>query len=478
MVRFHNLFYLIILCGCTVGPKYRQPETEIPCEWHSKPTEGMRIDQPIDNFLWWDSLNDPILNSLIQRTAQGNLDLRIAASRILEARTIGKAKTGDLYPHIDASLSAGHAYNKNSILDSVLKHAIPDDCKKSNKLNTNFFEIGFDVNWEIDLFGMTAHEIKAQAAQIESSQENFYHMWVTLSAEVAKTYIELRGFQQKLALINQNIEAQRDFIRLTKGLLKSGFINIIDLLQAQEVLSSLIAQRPLIELSIDISIHRLSVLIGLCPCELFEELTEPIGLPCLPDEKPIGLPSELLRRRPDIRRAERDLATATEKIGSAVAALFPRLSLNGFIGDINSHLPSLFQSGSNTWFASPQLLAPIFNSRLLLQDVKYNEIKTCQALLEYEKTVLQALEEAENAIASFGSEWDRTQYLIESKNSIHEAYALTLNLYEKGMKNYLDVLIINRSRLATEEACIQSQVNLILRFISLYKALGGEWVCN
>jgi multidrug efflux system outer membrane protein len=466
------LFFM--LAGCTVGPVYKTPEVETPCEWHGGRSKGMNSDSP-DSFLWWERLGDPVLNSLIQRTAAANLDLRIAATRILEARAIGKGKSAQLYPHIDGSICSGQVYNKESLLQGILKNATPQGHGKSNTLNTSFFEIGFDADWEIDLFGMTDHEIKAQKAESEASQENFGYIWVTLSAETARNYIELRGFQQKLTLVNLKIESLRNSLQLTKNLWEEGFVSLIELRRAEEELSTFSTQRPPIELAIDKSIHRLSVLLGSVPGTLFEELGDLGPLPCLPDQTPVGLPSELLRRRPDIRRAERELAAATEKVGSAVAALFPRLSLRAFVGDIGTWLPSLFHSGSNTWFASPQLLLPIFNSRMLLQDVDYNEIKTRSALYEYQKTVLNAFEEAENAIGSFQSDQERNQHLARSKNSIGEAYSLTLNLYENGMKNYLEVLLVNQSRLSAEEAYLQSQVELLLQYISLYKALGGGW---
>lgn len=470
MTRSGFLILLLnfVLLGCTVGPKYEPPSMEIPCEWHSPASEGMQIEPQDDCFLWWESLNDPILNSLIERASCQNLDLHIAATRILEARLEEKGGQASLYPHLDASAAYGHVqYNQktlNKILGDCCRH------KGSESKNLNFFEFGFDAEWELDLFGMRAHEIKALKAKIESSRESFCQLWVTLSAEVAKNYIELRSLQLRLAVLNKNINVQKDNLSLTESLIQGGFAGTIDQKQAEAQLSQLVAQEPQIKLSIDKAIHRLSILLGYPPGELFSELYEPCVLPSLPCQKPIGIPSELLRRRPDIRKAERDLAAATEQVGVAVAALFPRLSLTGFIGDLGT-----MSSNGFTWFASPQLLLPIFNSKLLKQDVEFNKIKTRQAYYEYQKIVLEALEEAENAIASFHYELERNHQLGQAWKANQETYELTFQLYEKGFKNYVDVLDINRSLLAAEEAYLQSQSELLYHYVALYKALGGGW---
>lgn len=471
------ILFLILLFGCTVGPKYEPPVACIPDEWHAPTSEGMCRHESPDSVLWWESLNDPILNSLIQRAAQQNLDLFIASIRILEARAIQKAGSSDLYPHIDASAAGGHFYySKDALINGLMRTAIPKDELKHNvKRNVNFFEVGFDAEWEIDLFGHTAHEINALKAQMQATEENLADIWVTLSAEIAKNYIELRGLQERLIILNKNMESQIETRSLTQELVDIGYASTIDFKQTEQQLSLLAAEKPLLELGIDKIIHRLSILLAESPESLFCELKEIRQLPVIPFDKPIGIPSELLRRRPDIRRAERGLAAATERVGSAVAALFPRFSLRGFIGDISTKGAHLFNPASTTWIAFPQLLMPVFNSKLLKQDVELNKMKVKEAFYEYKKTVLGALEESENAIASFHYEMARNHHLREAQEADREAYKLTFDLYQIGVKDYLEVLVINRSALSTEDAYIQSKVNLLLHYISLYKALGGSW---
>lgn len=446
---------------------------DIPCEWHSTATTEV-CEKAVDQFVWWESLNDPTLNSLIERAAAQNLDISLAASRVCQARRIYTGKKGDRLPHIDGSAGYYHAYYNQNTINDLLG---TKDCNRhSGKKNVDIFEIGFDADWEIDLFGKTAHDLCALKADIEATQEDFNDVWVTLSAEIGKNYIELRGYQQLLSLTEKNINTQKDTLILTNDLVAAGLANSINQNQAQEQLSLLEVKKPLLEVGISKAIHRLSVLLAYPPAELYDELTCACAtLPSLPLENPIGLPSELLRRRPDIRKAEREVAAATERIGSAIAGMFPRLSLRGFIGDISTHLPSLFGSSGGTWIAGPQLLLPIFNSRLIEQDIQLNKIKTEQVLYEYQKTVLTALEEAENAIGTLHAEMTRNKHVADAVNSSRKAYELVSDLYNNGFKDYFEVVSIERSLINNEENFIQSNIDLLIHYISLYKALGGNF---
>lgn len=462
------LFLLIItflLTGCNVGPIYQPPEMDIPDSWNTSLPNTLNM-APVDHFVWWESLNDPQLNLLIQRASEQNLDVYIAGTRILESRTLEKGLSSDIYPHIDASLTCGGAkFNKKLFHNLCHNH--------SKKGKVGFFEMGFDAEWEIDLFGYRRHEINASEARTEAVEESFNDIWTSLTAEIAKNYIELRSLQQRLILSYKNIENQEEFIQLTKELLNIGIGNAIDLSQSEAQLNLFSAQKPLLELAISRVIHRLSTLLGKTPGELFCELYEPAPLPTLPCEKPIGIPSELLRRRPDIRRAERELAAATESIGSAVSALYPRLSLYGFVGSISTQLKNLASCSSATLFAAPQLLFPIFNSRLLQQDVDLNKIKTQRAIFEYQKTVLTALEEVENGIATFKYDLIRNEFLEKALQTNQESYALVSDLYNRGINSYFEVLATERSLIAAEETYQQNRAELLFDYIALYKALGG-----
>ena len=422
----NGIIFLIALSACQVGPKYEPPVMEVPCSWQSPLSEGMQVEPP-ECSPWWGALNDPILNDLIETASLQNLDVFSAASRVLEAREGEKGGRSPLLPRLDGSLTYGHAQFNQRTLSQILgthQHS-------NRRRNVDLFEVGFDASWEIDLFGMHVHELNALRANTEAVCEDFDQILLSLTAEVAKNYIELRGLQERLDVLNKEIAAQKEMLQLREGLSQTGFISLVDQRTAEEELSTLEAKQPALQFAIQKTIFRLAVLLGCAPGEL---VVTDAPLPCLPIKKQIGVPSELLRRRSDIRKAERDLAAATHRIGSAMAAYFPRLSLQGFIGDLTN-----FSSGSFAAFGGSQLLLPLFNSKLIEQDIEINKLKTEQALYAYQKTVLEALEETESVIAAFHFELRKNQHLSEAKSAGREAYELTHQLYQRGLKNYLEV---------------------------------------
>lgn len=481
------------LSGCAVGPVYHTPGLDIPVEWHHQMPvapqafcgEDARVedvcveDVPVtkvcaEEVIWWESLNDPILSSLMSYAGSQNLDLKIAATRVLMARTEVVGKKADLYPRIDGSIAPGHLYySKDALVNGLLGNVCS---KKSHvKRNINFFELGFDAEWELDLFGRTAHEIAATKAHAEATEDSLCSIWVTLTAEIAKNYIELRGLQHKLEIAKAAVTTQIEVSSLTQELVGRGLLNQADESLAMAEVSTLKAAAPLIEFDIDRTIHRLSILLGYNPADLFECLSCISTLPSVPNNNIIGLPSELLRRRPDIKRAERELAAATERVGSAIASLYPRFSLRGFIGDIATTTGKIFNPASTTWLAGPQLLAPIFNSRLLQQDVDYSKLVTKEALYTYQKTVLDALEEAESGIAAFKAQTDRFSYIKEAYQHSISAFTYAQDLYDRGLKDNFSAIKARKFMLSTKNSFIQTEVDLLISYVALYKALGGNW---
>lgn len=472
-VLFKIFLCLLVLSACTVGPKYQVPEMEVPCEWHSLPPPHMTCVSSED-VVWWKQLQDPLLNELIERAADQNLDLQIAAIRVIQARAEANAKKADLYPRVDGSFNYDHVYCSKEALNGITKTLGTKSCNPHR--NVNFYEAGFDVEWELDFFGLSKHEIAAMKAHEEAVEEMLCSVWVTLSAEIAKNYIELRGFQLRQERIAQTAKVQAEAIQLSEELLKRGLVNESDTSHLKAEWSTLQAEATLIEFNTARCMHRIAILLGYSPGELFECLSPHRALPQLPCELSIGIPSELLRRRPDIRKAERDLAAATERVGSAIANLFPRFSLRGFIGEVSTNAGSLFNPASVAWFAGPQMLVPIFNSRLILQDVEYNKMATQEALITYQKTVLEALEEAENTIGAYKYEEARLHHLSEAYDESQKALKFTRELYEKGLNDLFAVTAAQKFLLSAEESRVQSQVDLLLNYVSLYKALGGSWV--
>lgn len=451
-----------LLASCMAGRTYEPPLTELPEEWPYNFTESFEKDSP-DCFHWWSALEDPWLTFLIEQAAHYNLDLSLASSRVLEARRMEKSGSALLYPHVDATAAYQHAQFSKKTINHILGTHL-------RKNHLDLFEAGFDAEWEIDLFGKNRHERKALEAQSASTEAEFTSVWISLSAEIAKNYIQLRGWQLKSQSIEKKKELQKEIVCLTQSLLEAGFVGPEQQWKAEEQFHLLSANKKNIEEEITKILHRLSVLIGFSPRELVDDLQEISTLPSLPIHKPIGIPSELLRRRPDIRKAERDLAATVEQKDAAIAALFPRISLTGFIGEIG-----IFGAGTTAWTVGPQLLCPIFNSKALKQDVDLSKIKVQQALCEYQKTILLALEETENALASFSYSQEKNQDFARSLKLNQMIFIQTEQLYNIGMKNTLDFLTQSISLAQAEENYQESQMTLLIDYVVLYKALAGGW---
>lgn len=458
-------FYLLaLLSGCALQDPYRVPALDVPCEWQ---TELPAVEKN-ECFNWWTHLNDPMLSALMLMASEGNLDLQISMMRVLQARTEANGKRGDLYPRLDGSFNCGHVSFNKKVLDSLVRKS----CLNNNSLS--FFEIGFDAEWELDFFGKTEHDIAALKAHAEAIEEDLSAVWVTLSAEIAKNYVELRGLQNRQQLLLEKVALQSQELSLNEELKSRGLIKAQDLNQIISTQSSVEAELPTLQLNISKAINRISTLLGYNPGELSDYLScyQPLEIPC---NAPIGLPSELLQRRPDIRKAERELASATEKIGSAIASLFPRFSLWGFVGDVSTKGGSLFDSSSFTWGVGPQVVVPIFNSKLLLQDVEYNKLATQEALYTYQKTVIEALEEAENAIAAYVAGETSLSLTQRSSQAIQASLEHETELAQKGLSSTLSLITVKKQALAAQDAEIQEEVAQLLRYIAVYKALGGAW---
>lgn len=356
---------LVLISGCGIAPQTSSSHFNLPCLWQSPLSEGMH-EQPVNGFVWWKELNDPILDSLIERAWCRNLDLHLAKMHILEMR----------------------------------------------------FEM---------------------QARYQAAKEAFYETWNQISADVATNYILLRQQQHLLKIVNKNIAIQQDAVALTQDLLQIGMSSTIEQQQTEQQLSFLQAKQPQIERSINKLMYRLSVLIGSPPQELVCELKTIMPLPTIPANKPIGMPSELLQRRPDVRKAEQEMAAALEIEYLGVGNLFPHLSLEGFLGYVSG----------------------------------ISKIKVQEAYYQYQKVVLNALEETENAIDEFYFGLENNRSLLDALKSDLVAYESMRELYEKGFKSDFEVLALHRALLASKETYMQSNAALLLQYIALYKSLGS-----
>lgn len=451
--------------GCAVGPKYRAPERTLPPGWSELQEEAAAARSP-EIAAWWTAFNDPLLNSLVERAARSNLDLRRAAARVREARARYGITAADRLPTLDASGS----YTRSRSSENGPLAFSPTAGEE-----VNLYQAGFDAAWEIDLFGGVRRAVEAAEADIAASVEDRRSIQVTLLAEVARNYIDLRRIQKQIATARANIESQQETLELTRARFNAGLNTGLDVARAEAQVATSFSQIPALEISLRQTIHRLGVLLGEEPGALSDALSKPLPIPAPPAEVVVGLPSELLRRRPDIRRAERQLAAATARIGVATADLFPRFSLTGAFGLQSATLRDLPEGGSRFFSIGPTLRWPIFAGGRIRANIAVENAREEEAWAEYERTLLLSLEEVENALVAYAREQDRRQSLREAVAANRRAVEIGNELFIRGLANFLDVLESERSLFASESQLDQSEAAVSANLVALYKALGGGW---
>lgn len=456
---------VLLAVGCTVGPNYRRPDLPVPLAWNGAQQSGVDT-RAAELTRWWTSFNDPLLNSLVVRAVQSNLDLRLAEARIREARASRGVTAAGAWPTINTSGS----YTRSRTSENALSSLSP-----GGDLEHDLFKTGFDASWEIDLFGGVRRSVEAADANIEASVEDRRATLVTLLGDVAKNYIDLRGFQRRLAVARANLKSQQEILGLTKVRFQAGLASDLDVAQAEAQVATTTAQIPTLEGSLKQAAHRLGVLLGLEPGALWGELSNEAAIPSLPSEVLVGLPSELLRRRPDIRRAERQLAAATAQIGAAMADLFPKFSLTGAVGVQSISASDWLTRGSRFWSVGPTITWSIFDAGKIRANIEVRNAQQEQALTQYEKTILTALEEVENSLVNYSREQARHQYLAESVAANRRAVEMANELYIRGLQDFLNVLDTQRSLFTSENDLAQSEATMASNLVALYKALGGGW---
>lgn len=455
---------LILFAGCKVGPNYKPPESRVPKGFLGATTRpattrpaSIANEQPADVAAWWATFDDPMLQSLIARAAEQNLDVRQAAARVREARASRRAVGANLWPFLDTSASYRRAGGGGDGGESDL------------------FNAGIDASWELDIFGGRRRDIEAANADVRAAVEDRRDVLITLLSEVALTYLDLRGFQRQIHIANDNLIAQRRSAGLTQRLFAGGFSSRLDVANATAQVASTESQIPLLEANVQQTIFTLGVLLGQEPTALLEELAGGGSIPPVPPAVPVGLPSDLLRRRPDIRRADAQLHAATARIGSATADLFPRFTLNGSVGYQGARPGNLFNAGNRNWSVGPGVSWPLFNAGQIRAEIAVQNARQEQALLAYRQAVLNALREVENALISYTKEQERRASLSDAVVANRQAVELSTQLYSNGRTDFLNVLSAQRSLLSSEDALVQSDRVLAQNLIALYKALGGGW---
>jgi NodT family efflux transporter outer membrane factor (OMF) lipoprotein len=460
---------LVLLEGCTVGPNYQKPKTAAPAQW-SAPMAGGETNLAPSIAGWWKSFNDPQLDSLIERAVNANHDLRIAGARVREARALYRIASSELWPTVDAGGSyARQNQSKNQpLVDSV-------NLPKSARYENNVYQAGFDASWEIDVFGGTRRGVEAGKAEVAAAEFGRRNVLVTLLGEVARNYVEVRGYQRQLEIANKNLKSQAEALALTQDRFKNGLTSDLDVQQAATLLANTRAVIPMLESGIQGYIHRLGVLLGRPPEALLAELSAPAPIPSAPPKVPAGLPSDLLRRRPDIQQAERELAASTARIGVATADLFPKFSLTGVAGFQGTSASDWFTGNSKFWSVGPTVQWRIFDAGRIRANIRVQNARQEQDLAAYEKTVLTSFEEVENSLVAYAKEQVRRRSLEDAVKSSQDSLHLANQLYANGLASFINVLDAERSLYQAEDALVQSDKAVTQNLISLYKALGGGW---
>ncbi len=515
-----SIVALAALTGCMVGPNYKPPEVKVNpafTQTQAPPTTQASTvvstaNPPVE---WWMTFRDPELESLIQRAAKGNLNLRQAASRVRQARAQRGVTGASLLPeaNFDGGYQRAHGSNNVSIpLGAFGGSSSPKSAAASGRsklilpgsqaklgtsdineaanpggpqsplglgglpgVSTSLYQAGFDSNWEIDLFGGTRRAYEAAGEDIQAAQEDQRDALVTLLAETARTYVELRGYQRQLNIARQNLAAQEDTLKLTRDKFNAGFVTDLDVARQATQVATTAAALPSLESNINVSIHSLGVLLGEDPSALQQELVADSAIPAVPPEIPIGLPSELLRRRPDVRRAERQLAAATSRIGEAEADLLPKFSITAALGFDSSRPKALFDWSSRYWAVSPGVSWPIFDAGRICFNIKVRDEQQKQAADAYQQSVLTALKDVEDSLSNYRTEQLRHAALVDAQSAAHQAVDLAKQQYAQGITDFLTVLDSERAEFATQDSVAQSERAISTDLISLYKALGGGW---
>jgi outer membrane protein, multidrug efflux system len=455
--------------GCTVGPDYNPSPASAPAAWTSSLPNGLTSSTtaPVS---WWAAFKDVELDSIIHRAAQSNLDLREAEARLRQARAVRGSSAADFWPSVDAS---GSYVREKESENQPFFGELP--LPANFPFEYSVYQVGFDASWEIDLFGGKRRALEAATAEWEGTIEARNDAMVSLLAEVARNYVELRGAQQRLEIAHRDLELQAEALELTRARLQGGVATELDVTRSAALLAGIQAAIPPLETAERAAMYALAVLLGQQPGGLVAELSPSGAVPRAPPEVPIGLPADLLRHRPDVRRAERQLAAETARIGVAKAEWFPKISLTGDAGFESVSVSKWFEPGSRFWSIGPSIQWNALDFGRVRAQVHAQTAVQEAALAMYQKAVLVSLQEAENAVVAYAHEQNRHQALVDAVSENRRSLELADSLYKNGRVNFLDVLDARRSLYQSDDQLALSDQTVSLDLIALYKALGGGW---
>ena len=451
------------LCGCAVGPNYHRPETPVDSQFANSAEPGLAAGDAVENY--WLGFSDAGLTGLVEDALGHNKDLAVAEANLRAARAVRRLTGFDQFPTI--TFSGGYSRNLDAQeqLPGVDMHDREFDAAQA----------GFDGLWELDLFGRVRRNVEAARADVGVSAATLQDARVSVIAEVARDYFILRGLQDQLALTQRNAENQFNTLKLTRTRLEAGRGNQLDTARAEAQWQTTLASIPSLEASIATTTYRLSVLTGRQPTALNSSLSPPAPPPALPPLNTIGTPEQLLRRRPDVRTAERTLAGATARVGVAVGDLFPKVTLTGEVGYFAPTFGELGSSDSRFFSFGPSISWAAFDLGRVRARIGSAKALTDAALAAYEGAVLGALEDTEGALISYGRSQTRRDALQVAAAASDKAADLAQKRFEGGLIDFLEVLDAERTALSAELLLSQSRTDAATSLIAVYKALGAGW---
>ena len=453
---------LLLLSACTLGPDYQNPAPHLDTPWAEAP-KG-RISQEAIEQKWWERFNDPMLEGYILQAMQENRNLRAAEARIQRARALRRETNADFYPTLDAK--GGYTRQRTSAASNT---------STSDSRTSSSYQAGLNASWEIDLFGGTRRADEASEARLQLTVEEKRGLQIMVLAEVARNYYDVRGIQKRIKITEQNIALQSQTYKLVNQLLQLGEASEFDLVRARGQLQTTASRLPELDAELKAGIYRLSVLLGQPPASLLQEMTTVAPLPAPPDLTPVGQLSDILRRRPDIRVAERELAAATADVGVATADLFPRFVLLGSVGRTSNSIDGLRDAPNNRWGFSQILQWPLFQGGEIRAQIQAEKAEVNEALALYEQSILEALADVEISLIQYLRELDKKVILQDARQSRQRSVALAQARFNLGEENFLSVLDAERELTQAEDDLVGSEIQSMLRLITLYTALGGGW---
>jgi len=469
------------LTACAVGPNYRTPPPDVPANFAAETTAAPSAAKPepvpppsVEVQTWWRALDDAELNSLVERAIKANLDLEIALTRLQQARTYEAVVVGHALPEVDASASEGRGTGTDMTkgrADQGLRSA--DNGTGLQHINTI---AGFDAVWEIDVFGKYRRAIQAARFDRQAAAAARYGVITSLVADVVHAYVDLRGFQIQVGILRQASEVLRESLRIVNQRYERGITNELDVALATRELNTLNAEIAPAEAQVSATEYALAVLLGEYPEQIVQELKTPELIPPMPAAAAPGVPLDLLKRRPDIQQAERELAASTARIGVATANLFPQVALVGSIGAQQGQATGTGQTvGKHIWSFGPAAIWPLLDFGALDAEVDIADLEAHASLLNYRRTILNAVQEVDSALDAYAAQQSRLTDLGLAMAAGRRAVDLATERYNRGLTDFLNVVDAERQFYDIQQQYVVAQISQGEQFVQLYKSLGGGW---